>query len=48
MNEWFAWQVMLMAFWDSRGSVYPELGPDAHKEKQYVTQETYLDTLMHI
>ncbi len=37
----------ITGFWDCCGLVYPEFGPDA-QEKQNVTQDTYLDTLMHL
>ncbi len=35
-------QVMLMAFWNCRSLVYPEFGPDGHKERQ-----NGFDALMH-
>ncbi len=41
-------QVMLTAFWDCCGLVYTEFGPDAHKEKQNVTQDTNFNTLIHL
>ncbi len=37
---------MLAAFWDCCGLVYIEFGPDAHKGKRNVIQDTYFDTLM--
>ncbi len=40
-NERSIRQVMLATFWDCCGLVYPKFGPDAHKEKQNVTQKTY-------
>ncbi len=46
-NEQSTRQVMLTAFWNCHGLVYTEFSPDAHKEKQNITQDTYFDILMH-
>ncbi len=46
-NERSPRQVMLMAFWDCRGLVYTEFGPDARKGKRNVTQDIYFDILMY-
>ncbi len=39
----------LTVFWDYQGLVNTESGgPDAHKQKQNVTRDTYFNTLMHL
>ncbi len=47
-NERSAGQKMLMTYWDCRGLVYTEFGPDTHKDKQNFTQFTYFDTVTHL
>ncbi len=42
-NEQSTGQVMLMIFYDWRSLMYAELAPDASKEKQNVTQDTYFN-----
>ncbi len=42
-NEQSTREVVLIVFWDCCGLVYSELGPDTHKEKWNVTQDSYFD-----
>ncbi len=37
-----------MAFQDCCSETYTDFGPDAHKQKQNVTQDMYFDTYMHL
>ncbi len=41
-------QVTLTSLWDCHGLLNTEFGPDACKEKQHVTQDTYFNTLMYL
>ncbi len=47
-QKWVVRWVILTAFWGCHNFVYAEFGPNAHKEKQNVTQDTYFDSLKHL
>ncbi len=47
-NEQSTRQVMLTALWDFCGLAYAEFGPDAHKDKQNISQYTYFNTFMQL